>query len=198
MKQARARIGTLGRIGILLGILVAIPIVYMVVMSLGGGTPDGAPVPRSEQGTAYLLIDDHKYLISDRNRDGEADCLVPTGVRAFLGRGVYGADDPDVSCSRSWADVRIMEPAFRAELSDLMAKKQELNASHTSCVDLDDDREVDCVVSVHNPELVILEAPGARCAAKGLEEFVGDQRRAYSEILVLEQAIRGRVLQEAR
>jgi hypothetical protein len=196
MSRQETRYGNLGWLILVLGILLALPVVNRFLTRLDRSTPDSELVPRSEKGTAYLLVDNKKYLLTDKNGDGRVDCLVPTGFRGFARDGIYSADDPDARCSRSGIgfDIRPMSPGLRETLSALAARKYEMDASHTSCIDLDDDEQVDCVVSVHNPDLVMLEAPDAQCAARGQEELEGERRRAYSEILALEQAVRKEVL----
>jgi TRAP-type C4-dicarboxylate transport system substrate-binding protein len=59
------------------------------------------------------------------------------------------------------------------------------------------DKEVDCVVNVHNPAVVLLQAPGAQCEAEGREVMTDDQIRDFSEILALEQWLRKQIAEES-
>jgi len=194
-QDGEGRVG-IGRVLLWFGFLLTLPIFYFTMSFRSTIDGDDQAVPRCSDGHAYLLVGEQKYLFKDKNRDGKVDCLVPTGVRGVVGYGTLRADEEGLRCSRFRIGVDLMDPGLRATLSTLLVEKLKLGACHTSCIDLDGDASVDCVVSVHNPKIVVLEAPGAQCAAKGHAEFLDDQRQAYSEILALEQMVRAQLLDE--
>lgn len=176
----------------LLGVLFLVLLIANLMFFLGGGGSDRDLPPGSQRDHAFLLINDDKYVLSDVDDDGNVDCLKPTGFRALVGIGVYSVDDPSLRCSRG-LDVRPLPPDLREFLSTLLARKYEVNGAHTTCLDLNNDDQVDCVLYVHNPDIVILEADGAQCPTEGRSTLSVDQQQAYSEIMALEESVRSHV-----
>ena len=175
-----------GWLGLILFVVVAAPMYFT------SRWDDDEKVPRSSRDAAYLLVDGRRYLATDRSGDGRVDCLVPVGVRALAGVGVLAAGGAR-GCGRPWSTGR-MDAPLQDSLTELLAKKYALDACHTSCIDLDSDHVVDCVVSVHNPRVVLLAAAGAACPAPARAHLSDEERRQYSEILALEDAVRGQIL----
>jgi hypothetical protein len=189
--------GCTSRVFLLLGVLVALALAPIFLSVFFRSDTEDAWAPTTEAGMTYLLVNGHKYILPDRDDDGLVDCLIPTGFSSMSGSGVYFVDGSDVSCTRLGIGGRPMSPEFRNTLSVLATRKFDLKATHTSCLDLDDDKEVDCVVNVHNPAVVLLQAPGAQCEAEGREVMTDDQIRDFSEILALEQWLRKQIAEES-
>jgi hypothetical protein len=153
-------------------------------------------LPRSAADHAYLLIEGKKWLVRDGDGDQRADCLLPVGIRAVLKIGTYSAEGYTGRCSRG-PGVRTMPAGLRDALTELLALKYRTDSAHTSCLDPDGDGSVDCVVSVHDPETVVLGNPGAACPGPVLDGLSDEQLRRYSEILTLEQTVREYVIGKA-
>ena len=86
-----------------------------------------------------------------------------------------------------------MPPALEAALSELNRAKYELGASSYSCVDENEDGVVDCVVSAHNPSVVVYRRGEGRCASSSPgtgQALNGSLLEEYNRVLMLETRAR--------
>jgi hypothetical protein len=184
---------TLNRIATLAMVLIGVALIPFVGSLLGGrSAPEGAAIPRSEEGEAYILIGGKPYRTTDRDGDQRIDCLVPIGPTHFF-RTAFAAEGQASECKFLGWFARPMDPTLQSLLGQMARLKLALDLGYASCIDLDWDRKVDCVVSVHNPRIVVLGAPGAACATAPRETLDEPRRERLNELLGVEEAIREQV-----
>ena len=120
-------------------------------------------LPPPTEGMAEILIDGHKYLIVDHDRDGSVDCFSRMGFAGAFGPGTYRAPGK-VTCTNFDGFTHVMSGPMRDALSALLARKSVLHMEQMSPLDENGDGTVDCLIAVHGG-FVVARRDQSACAS---------------------------------